>query len=193
MPDEPRNRGFPAGFGLGGDERTALGVLASLPGISPRELHELAWREGTAAECLARVRAGAAGSAADRAHAGEERASRIEEALQGVGARLISPAESEYPECLKDLPDPPLALFARGRTMDPAELRVAVVGSRAASPLGTEVAESIGRALGEAGVCVVSGAARGIDAASHRGALAATGSTIAVLGSGIDEIGRAHV
>jgi DNA processing protein len=185
MPSEPRRRGFPGGFGEGRTERAAVLVLSSIPGIRPLSIHDLAWREGTASACLARLREGTFGTAADRAAALQRDPAAIEEALTAAGARLILPGEPEYPEALLDLDDPPLILFARGRRIDRGLLRVAVVGSRSASTLGKEVATSIGRGLASAGVCVVSGAARGIDAASHRGALAA-GSTIAVMGSGID-------
>jgi DNA processing protein len=82
--------------------------------------------------------------------------------------------------------DPPVALFVSGRPLTGLPDRVAVVGARNCSPLGNEVAMSIGAGLGGAGVCVVSGAARGIDAASHRGALNVGGASIAVLGSGHD-------
>jgi DNA processing protein len=106
--------------------------------------------------------------------------------MGACGARVIGPGDPEYPRSLDDLPDPPVALFARGRPLDATEVRVAVVGARAASPLGVEVARDVGRGLGLAGAVVVSGAARGIDSAAHRGALGASGATIAVLGSGID-------
>ena len=90
------------------------------------------------------------------------------------------------PVFLELLHDPPVALFVSGRPLTQLPERVAVVGARNCSPLGNEVAMSIGAGLGGAGVCVVSGAARGIDAASHRGALDAGGSSLAVLGSGHD-------
>jgi DNA processing protein len=84
------------------------------------------------------------------------------------------------------LHDPPVGLFFVGKRLPDLQSRVAIVGSRAATALGREIATDLGRALGEVGATVVSGAARGIDAASHRGALQAEGNTVAVLGSGID-------
>ena len=186
MPDDPGPRGWPTGFSGAEDARGDVVVLASLQGVRPIELHALAWQEGSAAAVLARVRAGSAGSASDRRIANELDPSAILGALLGMDARLIVPDDPEYPRTLDDLRDPPVALFARGGPIDPVELRVSVVGARSASPLGVEVAQDIGRGLALAGACVVSGAARGIDAASHRGALSVRGSTIAVLGSGID-------
>ena len=103
-----------------------------------------------------------------------------------AGARFVVPADAEYPAAVLELDDPPVALFLRGGNLDADGLRVAIVGARRCSSLGAEIARDLGRRLGGAGVCVVSGAAYGIDAASHRGALDAGGRTIAVLGSGID-------
>jgi DNA processing protein len=89
-----------------------------------------------------------------------------------------------YPPLLAEAPGAPAALWVSGRPLEPAPY-VGVVGTRRASRYGLEVATWLGRGLGAAGVVVVSGMAAGIDAAAHRGALA-TGSTVAVLGSGVD-------
>jgi len=186
VPADPGPPGWPRGFARSDDGRRAAVVLASLRGIRPGDVHAIAWRERTAAGVLRAILRGDAGSAKDRAAAERADPSAILAAVRHASARLIVPDDPEYPRSLDHLPDPPVALFARGRPIDPTRLRVAVVGARAASPLGVEVSTDLGRALGRAGACVVSGAARGIDAASHRGALAAGGSTIAVLGSGID-------
>lgn len=93
-----------------------------------------------------------------------------------------------YPPCLRHLATPPGRLWCRGRLELAVEprARIALVGSRAASPYGLAQAERFGRALGAAGIVVVSGLARGIDQAAHEGALSAGGDTIAVLGSGLD-------
>jgi DNA processing protein len=102
-------------------------------------------------------------------------------------ARFVAPNDDEYPPVFLQLDDPPAAVYVRGARLDVNELRVAVVGSRRCSALGREVARDLGRRVAAAGACVVSGAAYGIDAASHHGALDAGGRTIAVLGSGIDQ------
>jgi DNA processing protein len=92
--------------------------------------------------------------------------------------------DGDYPERLRQLALPPPVLYLRGAL--PAAPAVAVVGSRNADPYGVEVATLFARSLAAAGVVVVSGFARGVDAAAHRGALAGGGSTVAVLGCGVD-------
>jgi DNA processing protein len=115
------------------------------------------------------------------AAAGHERA-----AAERLGARLILSTEPDYPEALRQLPLPPPVLAVRGE-LPSGPPAVAVVGSRKADPYGKEVAELFSRALAEAGVTVVSGFARGVDAAAHRGAMAAPGGrTVAVLGCGLE-------
>lgn len=108
--------------------------------------------------------------------------SRLSE--EGVG--VLTPVDAGYPERLREIPDPPPALFVKGRLPD--EGMVALVGSRKASATGIEAARTLGRALGERGVCVVSGLALGVDAAAHEGALEAGGPTVGVLGCGIDVV-----
>lgn len=93
---------------------------------------------------------------------------------------------SGYPSILEEIYDPPLVLYARG---DPEALEaaaVAVVGTRKPTPYGLQMAEGLAGDLASRGVAVISGLARGIDAAAHRGCLDAQGRTIAVLGCGID-------
>ena len=104
--------------------------------------------------------------------------------LREKGYRAITLGDAEYPQRLAEVPDPPPALFVGGGLPD--EPAVAVVGSRKASATALDAARTLGRALGERGVCVVSGLALGVDAAAHQGALEAGGSTIGVLGCGID-------
>jgi DNA processing protein len=100
----------------------------------------------------------------------------------------VVPGSAEYVEALEDLPDPPAALFVRGRALPTLVPAVAVVGARRCSALGADVARSLGSGLAASRVCVVSGAARGIDRASHEGALAVRGPTMAVLGCGVDRV-----
>jgi DNA processing protein len=178
---------WPEDFASEEDDREALLVLSHLEGLTPRELHRLAGRERRAGECLRAVLAGAAGSDLDRRRARAIDLREVRSRLRRRGARLVVPGDREYPEALLALSDPPAWLFVRARAFPPsARSAVAVVGARNCSPYGREVAQSIGAGLAAGGVCVVSGAARGIDAAAHRGALSAHGPTVAVLGSGID-------
>jgi DNA processing protein len=102
-----------------------------------------------------------------------------------LGATIVTLVDPEYPERLRDLDLPPPVLYCRGR-VSPAP-GIAIVGSRKASRVGREIAELAGMELARTGLTVVSGLARGVDAAAHRGALSATsGRTVAVLGCGLD-------
>lgn len=94
--------------------------------------------------------------------------------------------DPSYPGPLRTIADPPRTLYLRGTLRDEDRTAVAVVGARRASAYGVAVAEWLGRDLARCGVAVVSGLARGIDAAAHRGALRGGGRTIAVLGCGVD-------
>ncbi|HUX12897.1 MAG TPA: DNA-processing protein DprA [Spirochaetia bacterium] len=94
----------------------------------------------------------------------------------------------DYPPLLREIYDPPLVLFYRGRLPDPENPLLAIVGTRRPTSAGLRSAFTLGREVAAAGIPVVSGLARGIDAAAHEGALAAGGGTIAVLGSGIDTV-----
>ena len=99
---------------------------------------------------------------------------------------LIYPDDAGYPERLRDLPDPPRMLWARGDLSLFDRPCVAIVGTRRATAYAERVAHELGRVLAGAGAAVVSGLARGVDACAHRGALDASGATIAVLGTGLN-------
>ena len=102
------------------------------------------------------------------------------------GIALVPWSDAAYPAALAAISDPPPVLWARGNLAALTRPAVAIVGSRAGSPYGLSVAERLAADLAARGVVVVSGLARGVDSAAHRGALAADGSTMAVLGSGVD-------
>jgi DNA processing protein len=106
--------------------------------------------------------------------------------LPRLGARLVRWTDADYPPNLKQIADPPPFLMARGLLEANDTACVAVVGARAASEAGLRMAQRLGFELAAHGFVVVSGLARGIDGAAHRGALEAGGRTIAVLGCGID-------
>src|SRR5437762_9206972 len=100
----------------------------------------------------------------------------------------ISLGDTAYPANLREIQTPPGRLYVRGTLTEDDALAVAIVGARAATPYGVAVAERLAADLAARGVTVVSGLARGIDSAAHRGALRVGGRTIAVLGSGADVI-----
>ncbi len=103
-----------------------------------------------------------------------------------AGCQVVIATDPEYPPLLREIYDPPVVLYVKGRLTMEDRGAVAVVGSRLTTHYGVEVARKLSYQLGYTGVTVVSGGARGIDAAAHAGAMAAKGRTIAVLGSGID-------
>jgi DNA processing protein len=107
--------------------------------------------------------------------------------LSTSGARLITFTSADYPKSLFEIPDPPPFLYARGELRS-AETSVAIVGSRRASTYGLLTTSRLAEALVSAGITVVSGMARGVDTAAHKGSLQAGGRSIGVLGCGIDRI-----
>jgi DNA processing protein len=114
-----------------------------------------------------------------------ERAHGVREACDRIGARIVTLGSEEYPALLASIPDAPLVLYWWG-FLAGGGATVAVVGSRAPTAAGKEFAHGLSADLALQGVTVVSGMARGIDAAAHEGALSAGGATIAVLGCGVD-------
>jgi DNA processing protein len=100
--------------------------------------------------------------------------------------RRIVPGDDEFPEVLAKIASPVEQLWVLGKRLDELGPPVAIIGARGPTAYGLEVAHKIAGDLAALGICIVSGLARGIDAASHEGALAAGGTTIAVLGTGVD-------
>ncbi len=151
----------------------------------------IAFPDGGAAR-RAQARAALAGADAGGAYeraireALAERVPRVEESLASSGWRWLAWDDGEFPAALTNLSDPPLGIFVRGRL--PAPQAAALVGSRNATAYGREVAEYLGKELSRAGVWVISGMARGVDGAAHRGALASSGCTAAVWGAGPDRV-----
>ena len=136
-------------------------------------------------ELLELLGSGERASAVLRA-AEDREAERWAGSIERAGMEIVTAFDPLYPSALAEIADPPFLLFAVGdreRLKLPA---VAVVGSRAASRYGRDVATAIARDLSAAGVTVVSGFARGVDGAAHEAALEGAGSTIAVLGCGLD-------
>ena len=175
------------------DERWAWVALAQVPGITgnARRYHDLLG-VGAPAEVFSKPRPVLAEivglEVAERLIAYDWRQAATEQAAlaQRCGARLVLLPDAEYPVLLRPIDLPPPFLLVRGDLRREDALGVAIVGSRRGSPYGLRVAERLGADLGGRGVTVVSGLARGIDTAAHRGALDVGGRTIAVLGSGVD-------
>jgi DNA processing protein len=118
-----------------------------------------------------------------------------DEALAGTAAwlnnplnRILTLADADYPQALLNITDPPFLLFAKGRVELLNTPALAIVGSRNASPQGLRNAEAFAQAASESGLCIVSGMAHGIDAAAHLGGLRGAGSSIAVVGTGLDKV-----
>lgn len=111
----------------------------------------------------------------------------ILEKMYKSNIQAITINEEEYPNYLKNIHDPPIVLYVKGRLLK-EDKAVAVVGSRKASSYGLKMAETISYELSKCGITVVSGMAKGIDSSAHLGALRAAGRTIAVLGCGLDKI-----
>ncbi|NNJ06823.1 DNA-protecting protein DprA [Streptomyces sp. PKU-MA01144] len=187
--------------GAGEEERRARAALTGV--VEPGDERAGGWlRRYGPVELLTRLTA-PAGTENTLPGAGEERmrgyrtraaAARPERDLERVaelGGRFVCPGDPEWPGQLDDLGDArPVGLWVRG----PADLRiwalrsVAVVGARACTPYGAHVSGTLASGLAERGWVVVSGAAYGIDAAAHRGALSTGGATVAVLACGVDTV-----
>ncbi|MGA0333533.1 MAG: DNA-processing protein DprA [Kiritimatiellia bacterium] len=177
-------------------EREALIALNMVEGIGPVRVRELMQVLGSAANILE-------ADVADWVQAkgvGQTLAEKLKSRLRGLdveaelrraeklGARVITQLDPEYPELLRSIHDPPLALYVKGTLCAQDRHAIAVVGSRRCTHYGTQVADRLSFQLAKQGYTVVSGLARGIDAAGHQGALKGGGRTLAVLGTGIDQI-----
>ena len=134
--------------------------------------------------------AGANGAAAQSVASGcaFEDASAQQQKMREAGAVAIAMDDPRYPPLLKEIFDPPVVLFARGRVELLGSILLGVVGTRRPTPYGTAVAERLAADLSRAGLTIASGMARGIDSAAHKGTLAAGGCTVAVLGCGVDVV-----
>jgi DNA processing protein len=108
--------------------------------------------------------------------------------IADFGCHILTQTDAEYPELLREIYDPPIVLYVKGKLTAKDKNSVAMVGSRMTTHYGIEVARKLAYQLAYLGVTVVSGGARGIDTAAHQGALSGKGRTIAVLGTGINII-----
>lgn len=177
------------------EEELSWLALRLVPGLGARTAGKLLDRFRTPQAILRASRteleaSGVAGSVAQSIASGcsfEDAAAQQEKMLE-AGVALVTVSDPRYPARLREIFDPPIVLFARGSIDLLASLMLAVVGTRRPTPYGLAVTERLSGDLARAGLTIVSGMARGIDTASHRGALAAAGNTIAVLGCGVDVV-----
>jgi len=166
--------------------------LTLTPGLGAATIRKLLSQFGLPENVLAARRADLAKyAAADALQAldSEAVAQAVDRALGWLaqpGRAIVTLADAAYPRLLLEIADPPPLLYCHGRTDLLNRPALAVVGSRNASAQGASNAEQFARSFSAAGLTIVSGLAQGIDAAAHRGGLAAESSTIAVLGTGVD-------
>ena len=114
--------------------------------------------------------------------------SPIETWLADANNHIVTAADHEFPQALLNTADPPLVLYVKGRLDLLNAPALAIVGSRSASVQGLRNAEAFAQTLSDAAICIVSGMAHGIDSAAHKGALKGQGSSIAVVGTGLDKV-----
>ena len=173
--------------------------LAIVPGIGPARLSMLLARFGSVERVLAASAAQVGrvpGFGAELARrvadagtpAGGARARAALRSLHDVGAVVVTPGDTAYPEAFRTLPDPPVVFYAAGDLSLLSRPGIGVVGTRAPSDYGRRSAHRLAGDLTRAGYSIVSGMARGIDAVAHAAALEAGGGTVGVLGHGIDRV-----
>lgn len=167
--------------------------LAMTPGIGPVNYRLLSERLGSPQQVLEAdpatlqsvpgigVRLAQSLATAQRTVAVEPELARCEQ----HGLNILECSTADYPLRLQEIPDPPPVLFCRGELNTSDSMAIAIVGTRHATGYGIRQSERLARGLAQAGFTIVSGLARGIDAAAHRAALEAGGRTVAVLGSGL--------
>lgn len=167
-------------------------ALALVPGIGRARLETLLASFGCAEAALAapvaRLEAVAGmtrGAAAAVAAASLAHGEAVVSRAVAEGAQVLTPQDPRFPAALTEIPDAPTLLFARGRTEFLQQPAVGVVGSRTHTRYGAEACRHFAAGLARAGLAVVSGMARGLDAIAHRAALDAGGATIGVLGHGL--------
>jgi len=171
-------------------------ALNLLPNIGPVRVHRLLEHFGSAQSILSAtsselMQVRGIGKNASNVIANWQQNIDLGEELEKIRSRkinIITPEDPTYPSLLRQIYDPPVVLYSWGNLEKSDSEAISIVGSRQATHYGRETARKFGFQLANAGLCVVSGMARGIDSAAHEGALAAGGRTIAVIGSGLGEL-----
>ncbi|MDN3578113.1 DNA-processing protein DprA [Chitinimonas viridis] len=166
--------------------------LSLTPGMGPAHTCRLLAAFGTPAQVLAASQASLARHVPDKLAQALKQGPDPEQLARSLAwldtpeNRLLTLADSDYPSSLLEISDPPPVLYAKGQVGLLGSASLGVVGSRNATPQGVQNAEAFSRDLSQRGWCIVSGLALGIDTAAHRGGLSGPGSTIAVVGTGLD-------
>ena len=168
-------------------------ALALTPGLGPTRGRKLVERFGSPerifhASLTELEAAGLLAVSAQSIGAGASLTKAEEEILKAneAGAKIITPADPEFPTRLLEIYDPPLCLYVRGDATILAQPGIAVVGTRHPTPYGVGMSERLSCDLSARGLIIISGLARGVDTAAHRGVVNAKGKTIAVFGTGVD-------
>ncbi len=176
------------------DDRLAWLTLASFPGFGNKTLRRLRERYGLRASALrislSDLEAWGHGSGVQERFAEYRRIFNSHSAVERLernGIRFVLMDDAEYPPLLRQISDPPVALFVRGTFPDPIMPTLAIVGTRSCTSYGRRVTRELAQDLAMSGLTIVSGLALGIDAIAHDAALDAGGGCIAVLGSGPDD------
>ncbi len=178
------------------DSREALVALNMIEGVGPVRVRQLLEQFGEAPAILRAsqsqlLRLQGIGEDTAGAIAGWEKSIDLAAELKRVedfGCHIVTQADLEYPELLRQIYDPPIVLYVKGGLLPRDKNAVAMVGSRQTTHYGIETARKLAYQLAYVGVTVVSGGARGIDTAAHQGALNGQGRTVAVLGTGINRV-----
>jgi DNA processing protein len=177
------------------EEREAAVALACTAGVGPAIASELLRQFGSYGAVVEAARRSGSGGALPgdlRSRLAETVASgrhRTElETARRAGARFAVPGDPDYPDLLAGIVRPPIGIFVKGVPLGGLLPAVGIVGTRSPTPRGVAFARALASDIARVGITVVSGLARGIDTAAHRGALDAGGPTVAVLGSGIAQI-----
>ncbi|HSH93357.1 MAG TPA: DNA-processing protein DprA [Roseimicrobium sp.] len=178
------------------DTREALIALNLIEHVGPIRLRKLLEHFGDAPSILragkqALSQVNGIGEEVAESIAGWEKSADLSGELKRIrdyGCRVLIGSDDEYPASLREIYDPPIVLYIQGKLEEKDRHGIALVGTRMVSPYGQDVTRRLAMELAAAGVTVVSGGARGVDTTAHDGALSAKGRTIAVLGTGINQV-----
>lgn len=178
------------------DDRDSYLRLALVNGVGPRTLASLMDHFQSARNVLSATlgqlgqvnRIGPKIASSIREASSNDLAPRVQEHCRQNGVEILMPGDAQFPRLLNELEDPPVLLFVRGQFQPSDQLSIAMVGTRHCTHYGRTMAARIAKDLAKYGITVVSGLARGIDAASHTAAMDVDGRTIAVLGSSVTDI-----